>query len=210
VHISPDGQNDVEIASTSCLDAGWLEQIACAPASREHESLVVVQPRPSQIHAALLLAGFNPGSPGKWTYENKKLGTIPPTGDKLDVFVRYKNAAGKTVEHWIGKWIRDGARPQGTTTAPSPEFPHLPWVFGGSVLVPESGKDAAAANRYVADDSGSIIGLVTFGDEVIGFSQVISDQADVQAPEWEVNTDAIPAVGTPVTLILKRFEDSTT
>ena len=210
-HLAPDGKNDVEFAAMTCLDAGWLEQVACAPASREHESLVVAKPKPSQIHAALLLAGFTPGAPGKWTYENKKLGTIPPTGDRLDVLVRYKDGAGKTVEHPIRKWIRDGAQPQGgAASAPAtPEFPRVPWVFSGSVSVPGSDKSApeGGTNRYIADDSGSIIGLVTFGDEVIGFSQVISDQADVQAPEWEVNTDTIPPVGTDVTIILRRFEE---
>ena len=59
--------------------------------------------------------------------------------------------------------------------------------------------------HYVADMSGSIIGLVTFGDEVIGFSQVISDQDAVQAPEWEVDSEKIPPVGTEVTVVLKKW-----
>ena len=45
------------------LELGWLEQVACAPATREHESLVVVNAKPSHIHAALLMAGFEPGTP---------------------------------------------------------------------------------------------------------------------------------------------------
>jgi len=78
----------VEIQSWVCLDAGYLEQIACGVASREHESLVVIKAKPSAIHAAMLLAGFEPGAPGKWTYENNVLGTIAPTGEKLEVIMR--------------------------------------------------------------------------------------------------------------------------
>ena len=58
--------------------------------------------------------------------------------------------------------------------------------------------------HYVADMTGSIIGLVTFGDEVIGFSRVIADQDAVQPPSWEVRTDHVPPRGTEVTLILRR------
>lgn len=50
----PDEQR-IELESKVCLEGGWLEQIACAPGSREHESLVVVRAKPSQIHAAMLL-----------------------------------------------------------------------------------------------------------------------------------------------------------
>ena len=68
-------------------------------------------------------------------------------------------------------------------------------------------KAMGPGEHYVADESGSIIGLVTFGDEVIGFSRVLADQDAVQEPEWEVNTAAIPPMGTSVTLVLKRFRD---
>ena len=48
------------------------------------------------------------------------------------------------------------------------------------------------------------LGLVTFGDEVIGFTEIISDQAAIHEPEWEVNMETIPPVGTEVTIILRR------
>jgi hypothetical protein len=189
----------VEVHAITCLDEGSLEQIACGPASREHESLVVIQAKPSHIHAAMLLAGFESGSPGKWTYKNEKIGTIPPKGEQLDISVRYPDpkADGKLVEKPIRAWIRDG---NGKHT-----FPDKPWVFGGSVMAPNpKGVEPIGGQTYVADMSGSIIGLVTFGDEVIGFSQVISDQDAVQAPEWEVNSDVIPPMGTAVTIILRK------
>jgi hypothetical protein len=59
--------------------------------------------------------------------------------------------------------------------------------------------------HYVADQTGSIIGLVTFGDETVGFEQVLADQQDVQPLEWQVRTEHVPPPGTPVTLILRPF-----
>ena len=82
---------------------------------------MVVSARPSEIHAALLLAGFKPGSPGRWSYDNDYLEFQAPTGDRLDVFVRYECAAGDTTEESIGAWIED---PLGRA-----EFLDDPWVF---------------------------------------------------------------------------------
>lgn len=206
VHRRQNSVSEVEVAGRVCLDEGYLEQVACAPSSREHESLVVITPaQPSQVHAALLMAGFTPGSPGRWTFENDTLATIDPTGDSVDVWVRYVDAGGQTVEHPIRKWIRGVPTrfdEQGNPVRPA--FPDLPWIFGGSAIAPNP-EFMGPGDHYVADMTGSVIGLVTFGDETLGFGQVASDQEDVQAPEWEVNTDAIPPMDTPVTLILRSW-----
>ena len=66
----------------------------------------------------------------------------------------------------------------------------------------------AGWSRYEADTTGSLIGLVTFGDEVIGFSEVIPDQADVVAPAWQVRTAGLPPLGTPVTVLIQRKDRS--
>lgn len=188
----------VELAAWVCLEYGWLEQVACAPGTREHESLVVPRARPSQIHAALLMAGFEPGAPGKWSYENEQYTFTPPTGAALDVLVRYIDESDRIIEEPIRLWIRDHLGRH--------EFPREPWIFAGSIFAPNPEWMEEEGEHYVADMTGSIIGLVTFGDEVVGFSRVLADQAAVQPPEWEVNSDHIPPVGTPVTLILRPFE----
>lgn len=180
----------VEIDAVVCLDSGWLEQIACTANTREHEALVVVSARPSHVHAALLMAGFEPGRPGRWTFTDDVLEFIEPRGTPLDVGVRVETEAGAR-EHDVRAWIRDHLGRQ--------QFPDAPWVFAGSRFVP----DGRGGERYAADDSGSVIGLVTFGDEVLGFSKVLADAAQVQAPEWEVDPERIPPVGTPVTVVIR-------
>lgn len=195
VVVLPEGPA-VELTAWVCLEYGWLEQIACAPGTREHESLVVPRARPSQIHAALLMAGFEPGAPGNWSYENEQYTFTPPAGTALDVFVRYDVAGGGIVEEPIRAWIRDHHGRH--------EFPDEPWIFAGSIIAPNPDWMEEEGEHYVADVTGSIIGLVTFGDEVIGFSRVLADQAAVQPPEWEVDVEHIPPVGTEVTIILRR------
>ncbi len=184
----------VEIQAFVCLDGGWLEQVACSPDTREHEALLVVKTRPSNIHAALLMAGIEPGSPGRWSYQDGTVSVVPPTGDRLDVLVRYERN-GRSIEEPIGSWIV-GA----TDDRP---FPDVPWVFAGSAFA-ENPDWMEPGEHYVADLSGSIVGLVTFGDEVIGFGQVMADQETVEAMQWQVDTDHVPPIGTPVTLILRH------
>ena len=106
--------------------------------------------------------------------------------------VRYQRD-GREVLEPIGAWIAD-ADGRGT-------FPELAWVFGGSRFAANT-PSMGPGEHYVADLSGSIIGLVTFGDEVIGYEQVIADQEDVQPPTWQVRTGHVPTVGTEVTLLL--------
>ena len=188
----------VEIEAMVCLDLGWLEQVACSPASREHESLVVVRARPSEVHAALLMAGFEPGRPGQWSWEGDRLSFEPPKGARIDVSARYPDASGAVVETPIRRWIRDAIA--------GDAFPDEPWIFGGSTFAKRSGT-LGGEELYVADVTGSIIGLVTFGDEVLGFSRVWADEAQVQPPEWEVNPDAVPPLETRVTLVLRAYDD---
>jgi hypothetical protein len=188
-------EKTVELAGKVCLREGWLEQVACSPRTREHEALVAIGAKPSEIHQAMLMAGLVNGHPGTWTMEGEELKTNPPTGDALEVRVRYTDEAGKVVEHPVADWMR--GQPG------NHEFPKdKRWIFAGSKFV-KNPKYMGEGEHYAADMSGSIVGLVTFGDELVALSEVLSDQESVQAPEWEVRTEAMPAVGTAVTLILK-------
>lgn len=186
----------VEIDAIVCIEAGWLEFIACTSNTKEHESLVVVEQQPSGLHTAMLLAGFEAGSPGRWTYENHQFELVSPTGSKVQIDVRYTTTDGEVVEHSVCQWIHDhlGRQP----------FPCGAWVFGGSAFAPNP--PDIGGEHYVADMTGSVIGLATFGDEMIGYSEVISHDSTVQTPEWEAHTRRLPPVGTKVMLIITPFE----
>jgi len=186
----------VEFPAVVCLDVGWLEQIACSPGTREHEALVVVEIAPSDVHAAMLAAGFEPGSPGRWMDDGGVVTAIPPTGDRLRIEVHYQRD-GHTVQEPIGAWMIGAIHGE--------PFRERHWVFAGSAFVDNPGW-MGPGEHYVADLSGSVIGLVTFGDEVIGFETVMADQEAVEPMQWKVNTDQVPPIGTPVTIVLRPAE----
>ncbi|MAJ46761.1 MAG: hypothetical protein CBC35_05575 [Planctomycetes bacterium TMED75] len=182
-------RNQVILTGEVAIDAGFLEQVVCIPGTREHEALVVVDARPADVHAALLLLGARPGRPGRWEYGETDVLRLPPEGDRVSVRVRFVDNSGAPQEHLISSWIvgQPGDRP----------FPEQPWVFGGSRFDDQG--------RYLADSSGSLIGLVTFGDEVLGLESVLADSIEVDSAVWEARTLVVPRPGTPVQLILSPW-----
>ncbi len=178
---------------------GFLEQVACARDSREHESLVVVDVKASAVHAALLLVGAEPGRPGRWRLEEGVVVAEPPEGPRLRVFIQVSGTADAPAREWpVTDWIRgvDGRRFDAA------------WVFAGSRFAdnPRSWKEPG--QHYVADFTGSIVGLVTFGDETVAATSVIPDLIDISAANWEAWTERMPDEETPVVLILELEEPS--
>lgn len=166
----------------------FLEQIACRPDSKEHEALVMSDALASHIHAALLLTGLEPGSTGSWSWDGDVLTTVPPSGGALRVEVIHREEGG-VVRAWSpNDWI---------VNERTGEHPSFRWVFAGSRIMRRGGVD-----RYDADGTGLLVGLTTFGSEVIAASTVISHEAQVQAPEWIADARVVPRFGTPVVVRL--------
>ena len=196
-------RGDVRVDGIVSLNEGWLEQVACLRGTRDHEVLVTTTVQPSAIHGALLLAGATSGRPGSWSWTDGALSQLPPSGTAVDVFVQ----TGDAHEIPIATWIRgEGGR----------VFPDKPWRFAGSnfVVVSDGIRDtngqmtrSTQREQYEADMSGSLIGIVTFGDEVLGWPEVLPHQLDVQDVLWEAAGDRMPPVGTAVTLILRTRLD---
>jgi hypothetical protein len=176
---------------------GFLEAVACGRDSREHESLLVLDVKASALHAALILLGAEPGRPGRWRVQDGVVVREAPQGSPLRVLVEVAGAAGSPpTELAITDWIRG---------ADGRAFDAV-WVFAGSRFAdnPRSWKEPG--QHYVADFTGSIVGLVTFGDEAIAATSVISDLVDIEAANWEAWTERMPPEDTPVRLVLERPE----
>lgn len=183
----------MRLATQAALDEGWLEQAVCLAGTREHESLLVVEAPPRLVHAAMLLIGLEPGRPGAWLLADDGV-TVrreAPTGDAIELLVRYEAADGSTRIEPLSRWVE---LPGGGS------LPAHPWRFAGSRLEPT--KDGAEI--YAADFAGSVVGLVTFGDEVIAFEEVRSDRIEIEAAGFLVRRGAPPPPGTPVTLLVRR------
>ncbi len=180
-------ERSVSVRGVVAIREGWLEQAVCTRGTRDHESLVVVDARPSAIHAALLLVAAVPGAPGRWSVRSDgRLDLAPPHGTVIDVRVSWRDGAGAARSAPISDWIR------ASSPSAAPTF-----VFAGSAPL------TRGPIPYAADASGSVVGLVTFGDELIANSVVVPDQAEVTEPSMQACTEAMPTEGTPVTVIFR-------
>ena len=141
-----DGQITPMLVKDDRAPLFFLEVLACAPNTREHEAFVITTARPSHIHAALLLIGLTPGSPGSWKVADGKLEPIQPTGDRLAVTLAWTDKDGNEIEQDPLDWIvsttskfafKDAER----ALAAKNNQPAPGWLFAGS----KAGGERAAA-----------------------------------------------------------------
>jgi len=190
----------VDVEATVCLEDGFLEVVACTKGSKEHESIVAIDARPMHVHTALLLLGAKNGNPAMRKAVNKEMTRwvhLPPRGDPIEVFLVLKNSAGERVERPIRDFIRRAAgRAEASKARTSGKFPGT-FLFAGSHL-----RDVEKGpRRYLADESGNVISISTFGDELLCLPVEQSHQNDALA--WQVDAKHLPKVGTKVTLRLR-------
>jgi hypothetical protein len=84
------------------LRQGQLEMFACRKRSKEHESIVAIDAAAFVIHSGLLALKATPGGPA--VYEPK---FQPPHGEKLEIFVSWKDEQGQTQRVPAQNWIRE-------------------------------------------------------------------------------------------------------
>lgn len=200
-------QRCVDVDATLCLAQGGLELVVCTKNSKEHESIVAIDAKAMHVHTALLLLGAKAGNPAMRKPMDGKNGEdgrwidVPPSGDPVDVFLVFKNPNGKMVEHPINDFIvqsTSDSDPGGTTTSDKPiKFPTHTFIFAGSILAGEG----AGPRHYLSDESGDVISLVTFGDELLCLPDFHSqDNSELM---WEVDSTNLPPVGTKIVLRLR-------
>jgi len=192
----------VDVGGFVCLHRGALELVACAKGTKEHESIVAIEAKPMHIHAALLLLGAKPGSPAtrqRLGDQNGRWFEVPPSGGPVDVFLVLKDQEGELVEHPISDFIAPSSRrSDGSASADEPaKFPTHTFLFAGSVLYGEG----PGPRRYLSDESGNVVSLSTFGDEMLCLPAIHS-QAN-ESLLWEVDATKLPALGSKVTLRLR-------
>jgi len=174
---------------------GSMELFVCSGDGKSHESLVQAAIRPSDLHAALLLIGAEPGSPASFDRRTGDLVRTAAAGTPLDV-------AFRTAEQdWIhpSAWLREANTGE--------RLPPHSFVFAGSREMEGRG--------YLADGEGILIALVTFpfaddfteptpglgiGIEPVAWPAPFSESQDTDPMLWEPDGDRVPELGTPVTV----------
>lgn len=195
----------VDVSAKIALDEGLLELIACTNDTKEHESLVIIEAVPMHVHAALLLIGAENGHPARVEPANEERTQwlhLPPRGDVITVSLVYPDPEDKkkTIERPISDFLkrseRDDAFGDEDEELAGPAKVFESFLFAGSVLV----KTDNGKQQYVADESGNVISISTFGDELLCLPSRVSQENS--ALVWSVNDKHLPDVGTKVTLRL--------
>jgi hypothetical protein len=83
------------------LRAGILEMLVCKKQTKEHESILSVDAQAYEIHAGLAKLGAEPGSPAVFIPK-----FTPPKGQRIDIFLQWKDAKGKLQRVPAQQWIR--------------------------------------------------------------------------------------------------------
>jgi hypothetical protein len=167
----------------------YLEMLITGPDTREHESLLVSEIKPSSLHAALLAAGIEPGSPVSFDDEGNR---VPASGDHVKVEIQIESD-----EEWmdLAKWVVHVD--EGTGLIEDAGWSGL--VFAGSKTV--SGKG------YLADREGSLVSLTPWGHEVISPVWTLSPDASVDEPVWIADRKRIPEIGVEVRVRIHELDE---
>lgn len=174
----------VEVEGEVILRRGELELFAYskAPTPKQHETILLLRSKPESIYHALGLIGLKPGHPVSYDWQTQV--TTPAAGDPVDVLVRYESD-GKEIEISACDWMLDLKRQR--------PMARRHWLFAGSTRMEDG--------QFFADVDGTVVTVVNFNSSLLTLPESHSES---NAELWlAANTEAIPAVGTPVTLILR-------
>lgn len=84
-----------------CLQEGVLEMLCCKKQTKEHESILSIDSDAKAIHAGLLAIGAKVGTPVKFSPKFQ-----PPQGQKLNIFLQWKDKKGKFHREPAQSWVR--------------------------------------------------------------------------------------------------------
>ena len=170
---------------------GNIEYLICTPRGSTHESLILTDVQPSDLHFAMLLldakgAGIlapatGDAPPSQINAEYLK-GAPQLKGDPLTITAKWKDAAGKEQTAAVEDWVLNSKQ--------NKPAPRGPWIYTGSMF---------ADNQFLAQLQGSIASLVSNPSALINNPRKGSDNDQI----WMVNTKAVPAVETPVEVTIK-------
>lgn len=176
---------EIRIAAESLRPKMPLEFFCVTAGGSEHEAAFRTKAKPSHIHAALLMLGLTPGEGIKYSEATKKW--LPPHGPPLAISLEYTKD-GVMTRVPAGKFIREVR-----TQKPAPAFT---WVFTGSRVMEDG--------VYAADVTGYVVTMVNFELSLIDVPKIAGEVQETL--EWEVDPVSVPAVGTPMTLIIQPVD----
>ncbi len=172
------------------MNEGALEYLLVTPGGSTHESLLVTEIQPADLHFAMLLLGAKgagittpaPEDAPPAQINKEYLQRAPKLkGDSIRIRVQWKTQDTEKsvpVEDWLADTKTKNAAPRG------------PWIYTGSMF---------NAGQFLAQVEGTLAALVTQPSALINNPRARNDDDTA----WEVNAKATPAVDTPVTISIQ-------
>ncbi len=184
---------------------GPLEMFACPVGTKEHESVVAVFAKSSEVHAALLAIGAQSGTPVRWNPE-----FLPPTGQTITVWATWRSPEPSSVPEKADEEEPSNAEVE---FVPGEEFHAVdarewvrnmktktqldePWVFAGSTFW----SDPEDNVEHYSADAGDMICVSNFSSAMLDVP--FNSSADAGNLLFEPFSENIPERGTPVRLVL--------
>ncbi len=171
------------------MDFGLVEYALVTPQGSTHESTLVTDMQPSDIHFAMLLLGAK-GAPADTAPGNApRSGQIDieylrsllkPKGDAISLTVKWtEEGTEKTAQ--LEDWLIDNQSNEVMKSGP--------WLYTGSMLVGQT---------FLAQADGNIIAVITAPSALINNPRPGSSNDKI----WFSHRDSIPAKDTPVELTI--------
>ncbi|MEA3209095.1 MAG: hypothetical protein QOE70_2152 [Chthoniobacter sp.] len=169
---------------------GLIEYLLVTPDGAKHESLLVTEVQPADLHFAMLLLGAKgagittpaPGDAPPAQIDKEYLKRAPELkGDSILISVKWKaGEAEKTapVEDWIINTDLKKPAPRG------------PWLYTGSMFI---------EGRFLAQAEGTFASLVTYPAALINNPRKGKDDDSV----WTVSEKATPPIDTPLEIVIQ-------
>ena len=177
------------------LDRGILEYLLVTEQGSTHESLLVSDIQPNDLHFAMLLLGAKgsglaapaPADAPHGQIDATYLKTAPKLkGDNVLISVKWQTAGGEKtapVEDWI--WNADTKKPMERGA----------WIYNGSMF---------SGGHFLAQVEGAFAAVVTYPSALINNPRKGNDNDQM----WTVNEKAVPPVKTPVEITIKLIPAS--
>ena len=172
----------VLVQAAVCLRQGSLEHLLTRRRCKEHEAILAADIDARDLHKSLLLLGLREGKP--IVFKPKE---VPPSGSGVRITLAYKKD-GKEIKVPAKQWIRH---------AQTKKNLHTDWVFVGSRFM---GAEDNPAKVYYLGNDGDVICVANFEAAVLDLP-ILSPASGVN--DYEAHSERIPAVETPVLVILE-------
>jgi hypothetical protein len=194
--------NTVTLPAKVNMVDGLVEYFCVTSKGSTHESVLVSDAGPQNVHVAMLLLGAKGAAPKEGTQTPGQidatfLATLPKlVGDKVILSVRWKDAAGKEQTSPAENWVM---RRTVQKNQPAKEVPMEggPWLYNGSFL---------HEGRFVAEGQGVYVAVNTFPSALVNNPRPGANDDSL----WFANKGAMPAVGTPVDFVIKLEKEQIT